>query len=109
MNRQADYSQKVFDKYEQSIIKEEERKQNALWNTEESKVNFLQRLEQQTKEKELDHKMKFDNVAERNQQVKGRQHTEKKRVQARRKTVENKYKIQDTQVKLAKDRSQSQI
>ena len=26
INRQADYSQKVFDKYEQSIIKEEDRK-----------------------------------------------------------------------------------
>ena len=40
-DRKANYSKFVQDRMEQAQVNEEERVERALWNTEESKVNFL--------------------------------------------------------------------
>ena len=40
-DRKANYSQFVQGRMEQAQVNEEERVERALWNTEESKVNFL--------------------------------------------------------------------
>lgn len=69
-DRKANYSKFVQDRMEQAQVNEEERVERALWNTEESKVNFLQRLELQNKETNMDHKAKFDAVAEKKEEVK---------------------------------------
>ena len=86
---------------EQSLAAEEERKEHAMYRTEDHKLNFLQRLEVQNKDKELELKDKFDRIRETRSRVKERQTVDKKRIDRKRFTVERKNERQRSQVKLA--------
>lgn len=50
-SRQAQHIEKVNLKLEESFIREEERKDQAMYRTEDQRLNFLQRLETQNKDK----------------------------------------------------------
>lgn len=105
----AQHIEQVMSIMEQSFIDEESRKIKAMEKTGGDKLNFLQRLENQQRERSEDHKVKFDSVNKRHSEVKDRQVIDKKQRDRRRFTVEKKSQLQDSQVKLAKDRSQSYI
>lgn len=78
---------------EQSFIDEESRKIKAMEKTGGDKLNFLQRLENQQRERSEDHKVKFDSVNKRHSEVKDRQVIDKKQRDRRRFTVEKKSQL----------------
>ena len=70
--RQAKHIEVVENKYETSILTEEERKMQAMAKTQDQTISFLQRLEQTNKERDDEHKTKFGNVHTRTDEVKQR-------------------------------------
>lgn len=86
-----------------------DRFENALNRTQDKKMTFLRRLELQEKFKKDSLAVTIDMRKERWRDVKDRQSVENEKVARRRFTVNTKSKKQNEQVKLAKDRSISQI
>ena len=62
-DRQAQAFDRVMSKMEDSLVAEEERKLNAMSKTADQHMTFLSRLENQNKERNKNHKYKFDSIA----------------------------------------------
>jgi len=57
--RQSKHIEQVMNTMEQSFIEEEERKMSKLDRTQSKNLTFLQRLENQNKERSLEHEHRF--------------------------------------------------
>ena len=92
-SKHAQHIEQVMNVMEQSFIDEEARKISAMEKTGGNKMSFLQRLENQQRERSEDHKMKFDRVNNRHSEVKDRQAVDKKQRDRKRFTVEKKSQL----------------
>ena len=108
-NRQTQHIEKVVATMEQSWVNEEERKESKMYRNEDKKLNFLQRLEETNQFKEQELKSKFDKVRETNSRVRERQAIDKKRRDRQRFVLEKKSQQQDSQVRLAQDKSMQNL
>ena len=90
-------------------LAELDRIEDKFTRTTEKKVNFLQRLELNEKEKAEDHSSMMMERKQHWDDIRYRQEIEGKKLVTKRKNLDKKDLRQTSQVKLAQDRSQSMI
>jgi len=82
---------------------------SKLDRTQNKNLTFLQRLENQNKDRAAEHEHRFKQIADRRSDVKGRNEVDKRRRERKRVVVERKYDQHENEIKLARDRSMEQV